>query len=305
MAIYPLRLFLSAYKFGSMIDRGLECYELTAWNIHTGQKLNQRVPHEFFPRCSITEEKVVLAPIPQPSSHPLYVWDLSSNHVQKINGFSHLWLTHIDAAENVLVTFEIIWTKQPSEVRQTKWTATTGWMLERKIYPLPISSDGHDGRFYACDYGGSFGHKTVSQIFFGTNEYATLHIEYDYVVDKLNVRWIHAADPFNKNVRDVYSTYITPYLVYRWEHRTGPTATYNVSTGLATQHNRLSLDERVDPPRFYDDFPGMDFCRQVVPAFGDREVLGRAGSGGIQLWFFSPKFAPDHLRIEPTAVTHT
>ncbi|KAL1991478.1 hypothetical protein VTN49DRAFT_4786 [Thermomyces lanuginosus] len=33
--------------------------------------------------------------------------------------------------------------------------------------------------------------------------------------------------------------------------------------------------------------------------FGDREVCGVAGEGGVQLWFFDPDFVPDIPGVEP------
>ena len=32
---------------------------------------------------------------------------------------------------------------------------------------------------------------------------------------------------------------------------------------------------------------------EAVKPFGDQEVFGLAGDGGVELWFFNPNFVPD------------
>src|SRR5690606_4935156 len=159
-------------------------------------------------------------------------------------------------------------------------------VLEKKIVPLPAPA----GLLRRVGSGMSrtFGHKIVSQIS-SRDGLTTMHLEYDYFVDSLNVRWIHAAESFDRNAHTVYFTYTTPYLVYSLFEITDAAVTYDSATGTATQHIMLSFDARVDDPSRSPD----DFISRIIPSFGDREVLGWAGCGGIQLRFFNPKFAPD------------
>lgn len=37
----------------------------------------------------------------------VYIWDLSSNGVRKINDFTDLWLWHVNANDDILVAFEV------------------------------------------------------------------------------------------------------------------------------------------------------------------------------------------------------
>lgn len=59
-------------------------------------------------------------------TYPLCVWDLRSNQVNEIGSFSDnsLCLFHVDAYENVVVTFEIKWEEYQPEVKQTTWSLT-------------------------------------------------------------------------------------------------------------------------------------------------------------------------------------
>lgn len=228
--------------------------------------------------------------MPHSQSAPVYIWDLSSNDVHEIGGFSNLWLYHMDAVQNVLVAFEIDWEKQPPEVNQTKWTMTTDQQLDKKTFHLPIPKDRLD-RELALEPSCNFGHKTVSQIF--SEKHTTIHLEYDHTLDRLDLRWIHGAEQFRRNPYKCHSTYMTPYLVCRWTWRTGPLIIYDAATGRATQQSKISLhkdendysnpDLRGSISEF--DIPGL-LC------FGDREVLGLRGDRGVQFWFFNPNFTP-------------
>lgn len=68
---------------------------------------------------AIVGDKAVFSPDLWEWPCPIHVWDPSSNHVQQIGNFSNPVLYHVDAAEDVLVVFEINREKQPAEVQHT------------------------------------------------------------------------------------------------------------------------------------------------------------------------------------------
>lgn len=106
----------------------------------------------------------------------------------------------MDAAQNILVVFEINLRVQPAEVQQGKWAATTGQLLDKKISHLAMPTKKPLGGFYrsrGCpDH--AVNHKSVTQFFF-RNKRATVHLEYDYRVDRLSIRWMNCSQPISQN----------------------------------------------------------------------------------------------------------
>ncbi|KAL1974023.1 hypothetical protein VTN31DRAFT_5583 [Thermomyces dupontii] len=124
---------------------------------------------------------------------------------------------------------------------------------------------------------------------------AAMHLEYDYSVDRLSVRWIR--EPLFSGIIYDFSACLTPNLVYRFSTMTGQVAAYNATTGTVTRRsvwfpgnhvlgNRPSLGSNLQwQTEILFDRP------QAV--FGDCEVFGLVNDSGIQLWFFNPSFVPD------------
>lgn len=122
-----------------MTNRLNTLLRLSAWDIQTKKKLDQDLA---FPALySLVEDKLVIVPVFPRRDDPVCVWDLSSNHFQKIGTFSSLSLYHVNTSENLLVLFEINWEKQPPEVQQSKWTISTGQLREKKIFHLQMPHD--------------------------------------------------------------------------------------------------------------------------------------------------------------------
>ncbi|KAL1976071.1 hypothetical protein VTN31DRAFT_4463 [Thermomyces dupontii] len=98
----------------------------TAWDIHTLRKSSeQRFLHTPI-HITVAKDIAVLIPWGMKRTYPLCVWDLRSNQVNEIGSFSDnsLCLFHVDAYENVVVTFEIKWEEYQPEVKQTTWSLT-------------------------------------------------------------------------------------------------------------------------------------------------------------------------------------
>lgn len=279
---------------------------LTAWDIHENQiriLRYERWPFYVATLCSIIKKNVVIA-LGSGSrlDCPVMVWDLSSNHVHKIGNFSRGVLYHLDTTENVLVTFEITWWKSPPEVKQTKWTTTTGHLLEKKVFPLAITLNFSTDQLYESSR--TYGHKTVTQVLFTSyyhkkpRKWAVAHLEYDYATDRLSARWIDLTEPAYGNTQD-RSVYLTQNLVYRHIKKGPQVVVYNTSTDVTSVHSdqlRNTSVIRVHGPsssqrvrREEDQYPFV---------FGDREVFGFANSSGIQLWFFNPNFVPSRQIME-------
>ena len=89
----------------------------------------------------IEKDKLAMIGLTSESSfhvYCIYIWDLSTDRIYKIDNMGSVWLWHMDVDDNTLVTFEISWSKQPPRVQQTKWTLT-GRLLERKHFSLSLS----------------------------------------------------------------------------------------------------------------------------------------------------------------------
>ena len=240
---------------------------------------------------TIVQDKVAMAPMcAEEEVQPVYVWDLSSNHVQEIGSFSNLKLWHVDVAENVLVAFEIdLLKKYPPEVHQTKWTTTTGKLLEEKIFHLPLPVDLplrrlrrlHINR-HPCH---TYGHKTVTQLFV-KDKYGTIHLEYDNSIDRLSARWIRVFNPLEKDVIRYSPVFLTPYLVYRWTFGADETTVYNAGTGRITLHSVLDSSTKSMLEGFHSEPHFSDIS-------GHRQVICFANNTGVLLLFFNPNFAPN------------
>ncbi|KAL1994103.1 hypothetical protein VTN49DRAFT_2772 [Thermomyces lanuginosus] len=94
------------------------------------------------------EDKVAIASDEQFDT-AVFVWDLAPNVVRKINiedfpGHSPypvppISLLHVARDEDVLVVFQVNWTLDPPEVRQTKLSLTTGKVFEKKQFCLSLT----------------------------------------------------------------------------------------------------------------------------------------------------------------------
>lgn len=107
------------------------------------------------------------------------------------------------------MAFEIAWSKQPPEVQQTKWTTTTGQLLERKTFSLLLPADcpcttewAYSWRSDPCS---TYGHKPVTRLFRSNDDPDIMHIEYNYTVDQLSVRRIHCVESMDR--KTVYGFY--------------------------------------------------------------------------------------------------
>lgn len=110
---------------------------LIAWNIRTSQQcVSGELPCDA-QHASIIKDKVVLIDLESKPPYPIYIWDLSSDHIRTIGNFSNLWLWHVDPDENILVAFEIDWYTDQLKVQQTKWTLT-GRLLDKKNFHLSV-----------------------------------------------------------------------------------------------------------------------------------------------------------------------
>lgn len=106
------------------------------------------------------------------SPSPIYVWDLSADQVQEIGSFLDVWLWHLDAEDNVLVTFEIDWDKRPLDVRQTKWTLTGQHLDGKKNPSIAAGSDNVPPNVVPQPR--DFGHRTITRLFTRADSQFTL-----------------------------------------------------------------------------------------------------------------------------------
>lgn len=237
---------------------------------------------------------------------PVYVWDLSSNHVQEIGEFTYfIELCHLDVQENTLVVFEAVWETNPLEVHKTKWSTTTGQLLEEKVLHLPLPADGplersstDRGRFRI------YGSKSVAHsIWSNKDSKVWFYLEYNHSVDKLNVRSIHCCEPPGLHYYEVSGARLTRDLFYSFSRKKADyVAVYDASTGKATWHSvRVSTgtSPRSIPEQsweesvpYWSEYAYYGFPNKYE-VFGDREVFGFAGTHGVELWFFNPDYVPD------------
>ena len=289
---------------------------MKAWELHTPQRMARnplearslgQVPVEF----TTFKDTAVIVPMTVGQSGLIYVWDLRSDRFQKIGPFSVQDLWHAEQDENILVTFEFDWDAHPPEVQQTKWRLDTGKQLDRKKFTLSPGARRVNKKKLArsiSDWFRTYDHKTMTELRFTEDPYATMHLMYDYKVDRLSVHWIECKEPINK-----LSWYmgkcgsLTPYITYRWAHQLRGIGIYSALTGTATVQP-YQLDQREVsvrsllgpslPPPSHPMSP-EDLRISSLKVFGDREVVCVASSEGIQLWFFNPDFLPNIPGAQP------
>lgn len=249
--------------------------------MYTGKRLSHQLPDSGC-RMFIFEDKVLIARDSKRRFYtrdtPIYVWELSANQVQEIGSFFNLILCHIDAVDDTLVALDLNVDEWPPLVHQTKWRTTTRQLLDEKNFRLPVPVEPPvDAQEFDVDSWNTFGHRTVTQLFFdATHKYPTLHLEYDYLIDRLSVRLIQCAEPFSGSAPTFSgSGYMSPNLVY---HYTDQLAIYNANTGAVTLHQVWS---HVSESKVV-----------IARVFGDRDVFGIADWSGILLWIFNPTFVP-------------
>lgn len=226
----------------------------------------------------------------------IYIWDLSSDHFQKIAMSPDLWLWHLNADENILVAFEIDWDADPPKVQQTKWELT-GRLLEKRHFHLPLLS-GRVSREILFENGSllqfgwdilPFGHKTLRYLSY-SDPYrgpTQLGLLYDFSIDKFSVR-------LNSRIPMIYNFFLTPDIVYSWSNYPVKLEIVNAKKDIRERRwNQEGINSRLCSLRAEArDPPARLF-------FGDSEVFGMASKDGIRLWFFNPSFIPDIPDAEP------
>lgn len=247
----------------------------TVWNIHTSQRRVRELP--CFPeRLWIVKDKMVIFGSTVEPPFPIYIWDLSEDQIRKIGDFGDVWLWHMDAHENVLVTFEIDRNKRPLEVHQTKLTLT-GQLLDKKHFSLSVSGRGLDDSKLIKDIR-PFGRKTVTRLI-SMDEDVMMELMYDHAVDKLSFRWIDHLLPPKTTELSRLCEMLTPHVSYQWNSDLNGFHVCNTANGTSSMHSYQADIREVTPSE--------------KQPFGDREVVGLVSPDGIQLWFFNPNFAPD------------
>lgn len=292
--IVVLALILSTvvWTFESIICRDSNHHDFSAWNIHTKQKLSRRMPYNSG-LYKIVGHMVVITGSRLADRSSLYVWDLISNHIQRIGSFPDLILCHVDAAENVLVAFETSLEENLTKVQQTKWAIMTGQLLEKKIIHLPTLTDSPISFRTGCI---TYGHRTVTHLPLVRDVYSMIHLEYDHSVSLLSARWIDGAVLSEKKIALLkYPSSLSPSVTYRWTYEGGQVAVYNASTGFATLcpiQFLGSMEKPIIPER-----PDINEPVTIKPFFvsGDPEVLTLTDDHGVRFWFFNPEFAPDSV----------
>lgn len=145
------------------------------------------------------------------------------------------------------------------------------------------------------DFACTFSRGTVTRnIFYSYDLEADMHLMYDYATDKLSGRWFEYVNHHGQSpkLERHHPVILTPGIVYYWAEDIRQPVIYDVASGRTTRP-RYQLDDRMlcskkDSPFFQP--------------FGDQEVFGIAGEGGIELWFFNPNFVPDFLDGRPLDV---
>lgn len=271
--------------------------------MQTSQKIVVADNLWFSPQITVTQDKAIMVTGNIIHSY-VYLWDLGSNRVIRYGSFSSLCLWHADADEDVLVTFEVNWDLYPPEVKQTKWVLSSGKRLHWKCFRLSLGGRDVDKNYLHLtfqDWCHTDGDKKITRAFLQVDKRTTMHLTYDYSVDRLNIRWIE-CDVSITNLIQGPGTSPSPYIIYRWAQQFRGLAICNAATGTITvapyrwdirelrTHNQLN---RVLPQLSHPD------SWKHLRCFGDREVCGVFNKGGMQLWFFNPDFLPDVPDGEP------
>lgn len=271
---------------------------MTAWNIHTKQKLSQETPIYFFPRQIFGDKVVSISNaysgdfyLDLPLAH---VSDLTLNHAQDI-GPNYFYpptrMSHVDAFENSLGTFDISTQPQKVTVTQTKWKTTTGEQLDTKAHTIcsPVASTVIDrprfpNRYSTCH---TFGHnKTVSLNLMWvpeTKEDVAIHLEYDAAADRLSSQWI-------RNAKYDHAVYLTANVAYLFSTETSQVGVFNVTTGKVTVHPVQSSTSSTTFPQQWRRTDSNNQSGRDVQVFGDREAFGWADDYGLHVWVFNPSF---------------
>lgn len=286
---------------------------LTAWNLHTSQGYVSEEHSTIGCWFYVKKDKVVVVDLEfAPAYYHVYIWDITNSHrLQKIGGLSNLELWHVDADDNVLVTFEIDWDANPAAVQQTKWTLT-GQLLDRKQYGLPLFGHRVNKKYMASRAIGysrlhTFGHRTQKRVPYMVGEPNTMDLIYDYAIDKLSFRWNDCMQPSIKDLPSNCSVFVTPHTVYNWSFLRQEIEIFNdddqTTTAQPYQPDFRENSVRVISSNlFFFDFTAImasDRADLYLRPFGDREVFGMASEDGVQLWFFNPNFVPDIPGMEP------
>lgn len=239
---------------------------------------------------------------------PCHVWDLRTDQLQKIGPFSNLDLWHVDADEDVLVTFEIDWANNLPEVQQRKWSLTRGEQLDRKRFNLSVAGRHVDRKSLKQSFNDWYrtsGHKTVTALYTSVNDpYSAIRLTYEHAVDRLSLHWIDCTKPIDDFAVPGRCDSLTPYIIYRWAVRHRGIVVFNATSNTATVYPYQLHAGEVTTRRLFGAH--VPLRRRQAPmtllmplSFGDREVFGVATDDGIQLWFFNPNFVPDLPDAEP------
>lgn len=288
---------------------------IEAWNIQTSERLALEAfcSYNFI---TVIKDKVLFIPTPiERSPLQVWVWDLRTDRLQNICTFTYpvrLDTIHLDADDNVLVTFEIDWVEHPPLVQQTKWSLSGGELLDRKTFQLSPANHRvheHDTRGRNIRWNATHSHKEVTGMCFKDRN-TSMILSYNYATDRLSVRWIACAESIKHNEVPGRCISLTSDISYRWAHLHKGIAIHNAATGVATLHlyqldkreiracKLLDPHVRKEPGRVGSWTTCFDSPASLRP-FGDREVFGLASDDGVQLWFFNPDFVPDLPFAEP------
>lgn len=288
---------------------------ISAVDIHTPQRwVGKQFPWPTYRvRITIEKDKLVILPFSIDEAFPLWMWDLRSDRVQTIGSFisKDLDFWHVDADENVLITFEVNWDEHPLLVHQTRWTLTRGEVLDRKIFRLFLGGRRVSRRDIFLKSHHNFGRTTEARVRL-KGCHTTIFLIYDHAIQRLSLRWFDSTEPITDRAgQPGGGPCLAPLLKYGWMSEHKGIAVWNAATGTTTLHGyqldfrEVSAHKRLAAPlpppssdvwarRFAAFF--MDSC---LSPFGDHEVFGMASDDGIQLWFFNPNFVPDLPFAEP------
>lgn len=101
-----------------------------------------------------------------------------------------------------------------------KWKLSTGKQLDRKKFGLSLGGRRVNRKKLVRslnDWLRTYDHKTITELRFTENPFATMYLMYNYKVDRLGACWVDCKKPINK-----LSWYVgrcgslTPYITYRW-----------------------------------------------------------------------------------------